>query len=96
MNAKWLLVPCLALAGCATNSQNFASSPNLGLSQMSVDCRFGPQMSADLERIIANPQYDYPVWRRAFGDIAGHATPEQRTASAKVVLWTIRTQCKGF
>lgn len=95
MNAKWLIAPALMLSGCAT-TENFVSSPNLALSTMHVDCRYGAMMTADLERIIANPQFEYPVWRRAFSDVAGHATPDQRQASAKVVLWTIRTQCKGF
>ena len=95
MNAKLLASCALLLSGCAT-TENLTSSPNLALSQMHVDCRYGSMMSADLERIIKNPQYEYPVWRRAFGDLAGHATLEQRVASAKAVLWTIRTQCKGF
>jgi hypothetical protein len=95
MNVKYLAVAVLCLSGCKT-TENLTSSPNLALGQMHVDCRYGSMMTADLERIIANPQYEYPVWRRAFSDLAGHATPDQRVASAKAVLWTIRTQCKGF
>lgn len=93
---KFLAVCALVLTGCATNAQNYTSSPNLGLSQLHVDCRYGSAMSADLERIINNPQFEYPVWKRVFSTIAGHETPDQRTASAKTVLWTIRTQCKAF
>ena len=53
-------------------------------------------MSADLEAIISNPQIENPTWQGTFATISGNQTAIQRTQSAKVVLWTIRTQCQGF
>ena len=89
------LLLVLLLSGCASTSYN-AASPNHPIQPLQVDCRYGNMMSADLEAIISNPQIENPTWQRIFATISGNQTAVQRTQSAKVVLWTIRTQCQGF
>ena len=89
------LLLVLLLSGCATAQYNGAS-PNHAIQSLQVDCRYGHKMSADLEAIISNPQIENPTWQGIFATISGNQTAIQRTQSAKVVLWTIRTQCQGF
>jgi PBP1b-binding outer membrane lipoprotein LpoB len=89
------LLLVLLLSGCATAQHNSAS-PNHAIQPLQVDCRYGNMMLADLEAIISNPQIENPTWQGTFATISGNQTAIQRTQSAKVVLWTIRTQCQGF
>jgi PBP1b-binding outer membrane lipoprotein LpoB len=89
------LLLVLLLSGCATAQYNGAS-PNHAIQTLQVDCRYGHKMVADLEAIISNPQIENPTWQGTFATISGNQTAIQRTQSAKVVLWTIRTQCQGF
>ncbi len=90
-----LLLLVLLLSGCAIAQHN-AASPNHAIQPLQVDCRYGHMMSADLEAIISNPQVENAIWQGTFATISGNQTAIQRTQSAKVVLWTIRTQCQGF
>jgi hypothetical protein len=85
----------LLLTGCASAQHN-STSANHPIQSLQVDCRYGAMMSAELETIIANPQTENATWQRTFATISGNQTAIQRIQSAKVVLWTIRTQCQGF
>jgi hypothetical protein len=96
-----ILLPFLFLSGCASVQHSKPQPDNLTstshpLMSIAVDCRYGASMVNDLEYIIANPHFVNPVWQNTFATIAGSQTPHQRQASAKKVLWTIRTQCQGF
>ena len=68
----------------------------LPIAPISVDCRYAAPMSADLEKIIADPSNSTRQWDKLFATIAGSQTDQQRISSAKVVLWSIRTNCPGF
>lgn len=63
---------------------------------VSVDCRYAAPMSADLEKIIIDPSTSTRQWDKLFATVAGSQTDQQRISSAKVVLWSIRTNCPGF
>jgi hypothetical protein len=68
----------------------------LPISPISVDCRYAAPMSIDLEKIITNPSKSTKQWDNLFATISGNQTDKQRIQSAKVVLWSIRTNCPGF
>ncbi len=96
-----ILLPLLFLTGCASvqpskPQPDKLTSTSHPLMSIAVDCRYGAAMVNDLEYIIANPHFVNPVWQNTFATVAGSQTPQQRQASAKKVLWTIRTQCQGF
>jgi hypothetical protein len=95
-----IVLPLLLLSGCAGVQQRVPSeklsSASHPLMSIAIDCRYGATMVTDLEYIIANPNFVNPIWQNTFATIAGNQTPQQRQASAKKVLWTIRTQCQGF
>ena len=66
------------------------------MSPVSIDCRYATHMTIDLERIIKDPSNSNSSWDRLFASVAGSQTDHQRVSSAKVILWTIRTQCVGY
>lgn len=86
------LLTIVNLVGCASAP----SSPNNPIAPIAIDCRYATSMSADLERIINNPSVSYGSWQQTFASLSGHQTAQQRTSSAKTVLWTIRLKCPGF
>lgn len=93
---KVLLLPML-LVGCASTVQPTQSYNNTNpIQRVSVDCRYSARMSQDLQHIINNPGEDAKNWTSTFNTISGSSTAQQRVASAKTVLWNIRTQCQGF
>ena len=75
---------------------NSVYAQSLPIAPVSVDCRYAAAMSTDLEKIIANPSNSTRQWDNLFATIAGSQTNQQRITSAKVVLWSIRTNCPGF
>lgn len=75
---------------------NSVYAQSLPIAPVSVDCRYAAAMSSDLEKIIANPSNSTRQWDNLFATIAGSQTNQQRISSAKVVLWSIRTNCPGF
>jgi len=75
---------------------NSVYAQSLPIAPVSVDCRYAAAMSTDLEKIIANPSNSTRQWDNLFATIAGSQTNQQRISSAKVVLWSIRTNCPGF
>ena len=75
---------------------NSVYAQSLPIAPVSVDCRYAAAMSIDLEKIIANPSNSTRQWDNLFATIAGSQTNQQRISSAKVVLWSIRTNCQGF
>jgi len=75
---------------------NSVYAQSLPIAPVSVDCRYAAAMSMDLEKIIANPSNSTRQWDNLFATIAGSQTNQQRISSAKVVLWSIRTNCPGF
>lgn len=93
---KFLLVAvCMSLAACSTFDAPVASSAP-GLQSVAVDCAQASGMSGELEAIIANPAKTNATWDSTLGWVGGVQTPQHRLASAKTLLWTIRTQCRGF
>jgi hypothetical protein len=75
---------------------NSVYAQTLPIAPVSVDCRYAAPMSIDLEKIIANPSNSTRHWDNLFATIAGNQTAQQRISSAKVILWSIRTNCPGF
>ncbi len=94
---KIALVAVLVLSGCASTVQPTQSYGNVNpIQKVTVDCRFASRMSQDLQFIINNPGEDPKNWTQTFNTISGSTTHQQRIASAKTVLWNIRTQCQGY
>ena len=79
------------IVGCAT-----APPPGNPIAPIAINCHTATQMSAELEYIIRNPNSNIGNWNNLFASLNGYQTTEQRTSSAKTVLWTIRTRCPGF
>ena len=75
---------------------NSVYAQTLPIAPISVDCRYSAPMATDLEKIIADPSNSTRQWDKLFATIAGSQTDQQRISSAKVVLWSIRTNCPGF
>jgi hypothetical protein len=69
---------------------------SLPITPITIDCKYAAVMSRDLEKIIANPSITNRQWDNLFATVSGNQTDQQRLQSAKVVLWTIRTQCVGY
>jgi hypothetical protein len=86
------LLTIASIVGCASAP----SSPSNPIAPIAIDCRYATSMSAELERVISNPSVSYTNWERTFANLSGYQTAQQRTSSAKTVLWTIRTRCPGF
>lgn len=84
----------LAASLLATVSINAVAS--LPITPITVDCKYAAAMSRDLEQIIAKPSITNRQWDALFATVSGNQTDQQRLQSAKVVLWTIRTQCVGY
>ena len=100
---KRLLLTCIVLAmtGCASGQQalrlpHAAEATNHPIRPIQIDCQFGMNMMYQLENIIANPTISDHYWDPLFQQVAGSNTPVQRRASAKYILWSIRTQCQGY
>ena len=87
------------LAGCSTappQRQPDIANTTQGISTIRVDCRYATQMNNELEYVIANPTKPNDAWDYTLGWVSGVSTPQQRYNSAKTVLWTVRTQCRGY
>lgn len=87
-----ILLATIVLSGCASNSQPVASNP---MHPIHLNCNNAHQYSADLQQVISNPNVSSGYWNNAFDKLSGRETHQQRIASAKTVLWTIRTRCPG-
>ena len=89
-----ILLATLVLSGCASTTvqPTVASNP---ISQIQVHCGYSTQMSQELQSIIDNPNNYSSRWDHTFSKLSGSNTPQARVASAKTVLWTIRTRCPG-
>jgi hypothetical protein len=73
-----------------------STSASLPITPITIDCKYAALMSRDLEQIIAKPSISNRQWDALFATVSGNQTDQQRLQSAKVVLWTIRTQCVGY
>ena len=96
-----LLVMTSTLVACASSQTVLQAPPAPSQSSnpirpVQVDCNFGLSMMYQLENIVANPYRADSFWDPMFAQIAGTQTPAQRSASAKYVLWSIRTKCQGY
>lgn len=87
---KTLVLALACSAGIAAAQSTPAPQP------ITVDCRYALQMQTDLEQIIARPTASNSVWDKTLSWVGGTGSPQQRLASAKTMLWTIRTQCRGY
>ena len=101
MKLNWVTIPAIILAGCASQQPQYTryvaqSSPNQPIRSIGVDCRYAPNYYGELESIIANPLKSDTMWEETFATVHGTNTPQQRMASAKTVLWSVRTQCPGY
>jgi uncharacterized lipoprotein YajG len=85
----------LFIAGCST-PQLSQSITSHSIQPIRANCNYATSMSAELEQIIANPNSNNSRWASKFSAISGNNTPEQRTQSAKAILWSLRTNCIGF
>lgn len=86
------LTMLIGLVGCASTPPT-ASNP---IAPITIDCSYATAMSAELEYIIATPNASSSKWQNTFAGLSGYQTAQQRTSSAKSILWTIRTKCPGF
>jgi len=82
----------IGIMGCAST----APPLNNPIVPVKIVCSQSAQMSSELEHIIRNPNSNIGNWVSNFARLSGYQTAEQRTSSAKTVLWTIRTQCPGY
>jgi len=89
-----LLVLCGLLTGCATSSS--VTTAEQPINKIHINCAYAGKMSHDLEQIIRNPGIEYPEWRTSFAGLSGYQTSQQRLSSAKTILWSIRTNCRGY
>ena len=88
------ILTIISLTGCASTSNQYVEvNP---LTPINVDCRYAKEMATDLQRIVDNPNSTSIHWSGTFSGIYGNQTASQRQASAKTVLWTIRTRCPGY
>ena len=86
----------LTVLGMMCVSVHAQTTSSLSLQPITLDCTKAVEMSTELESIINNPGRKNSTWDSTLAWVGGIATPEQRQASAKTVLWNIRTQCRGF
>lgn len=97
---KYIMLPVMALSlvGCAASQPVIKAPPQTynPIRPIQVDCQFGLAMATQLEYIIASPGEENSFWDPTFNQIHGTANREQRKASAKYVLWSIRTKCQGY
>lgn len=105
MKSLTVLLLAAILAGCAsapakpTPVRSIDNDVNRGsnaIQPITVDCRYAGSLSRELQAIIDQPMYYSDRWGPVFEAIEGSRTQEQRVKSAKAVIWTVRTQCKGF
>jgi len=101
MNRLFLSLMTLLMVGCASGQQALqvpraAEATSHPIRPIQVDCQFGLNMLWQLENIILNPNSSNSYWDPLLDQVSGSRTPAQRKASAKYVLWSIRTQCQGF
>jgi hypothetical protein len=90
----------LVLMGCANHPQQPAlyvkPAPKDSPVRVIVDCRYARQYTTELEVLIHNPELIHAEWQPRFYEMHGNQTPQQRLSSAKVALWSIRTDCPGW
>ncbi len=91
---RTILILCGLLTGCASSSH--VARVEQPISPVQVNCAWAGKMSSDLTRVIEYPNVDYPLWRASFANLSGYQTAQQRTSSAKTILWSIRTNCRGY
>ncbi len=91
-----LLVSMLAGIASTSVAQTKNAASALAIQPMTVDCVQAASMSQELEAIIADPGKRNATWDPTLAWVGGALSPQQRLASAKTVLWNIRTQCRGF
>ena len=86
--------------GCANHPQQpplyVKPAPKDSPVRVIVDCKYARQYTTELEALIQNPNTINAEWQPRFYEMAGNQTSQQRLASAKVALWSIRTNCPGW
>ena len=95
---KWAVVIATLLSGCATTYQSGVPGPMTSdpLRPIYADCSRTVSTVTELETIIANPDKPNTFWDSIFATLNGNQNARQRYASAKTVLWSVRTQCYGY
>lgn len=95
-----VLLAALVLVGCANRPQQpplyVKPAPKDSPVRVIVDCRYARQYTTELEVLTQNPELINAEWQPRFYEMHGNQTPQQRLASAKVALWSIRTDCPGW
>lgn len=94
MTKQFFLAALIATGTVSAQTSGPASS--LGIQPMAIDCAKAAAMSQELEAIIAEPGKRNATWDPTLSWVGGVNSTQQRLASAKTVLWNIRTQCRGF
>lgn len=93
---KHFYILVLCSTGLSALAQTSAPSSALAIQPMTIDCAQAASMSQELENIIAQPSKSNATWDSTLSWVGGIKSAQQRLASAKTVLWNIRTQCRGF
>lgn len=96
MTKQFFLVALLTSANLGVFAQTTSSASGLAIQPMTMDCAQAAAMSQELEAIIATPNKKNATWDPTLSWVGGINSAQQRQASAKTVLWNIRTQCRGF
>lgn len=91
---RTILILCGLLTGCASSTP--VTSVQQPISPVQVHCAWAGRMSHDLEKVIQYPNAEYLEWRQSFASLSGYSTAQQRVSSAKTILWSIRTNCRGY
>jgi len=90
---KVVLGFCIGLGGCAFGTPSTVEQP---IQQVRVNCAKAGQISNEMMRVIENPNVSVLEWESSFAALSGHQTAPQRVSSAKTILWSIRTNCRGY
>lgn len=93
MNKAIVLVMLVGLVGCSTPDKTLHAQTVPTLPLM-INCSSVAKAIPQLEHAIANPNESSPL-DPTFTKLVGMQSSNQRQASAKTVLWAIRTKCQS-
>lgn len=93
MNKAIVLVMLAGLVGCSTANTS-AHAQNAPMLPLMINCSSVAKAIPQLEYAIANPNESSPL-DPTFTKLVGMQSSNQRQASAKTVLWSIRTKCQS-
>ena len=83
----------LTLCGCSTANTS-VQAQTVPMHPLMINCSSVAKAIPQLEYAIANPSESSSL-DQTFTRLVGMSAPSQRQASAKTILWSIRTQCQS-